>query len=100
MSMENPLEEGGLSTLLQTGTALPLDLLERALRRMSWVGIALAVAATGVYLVGRYVQPGWINPAQAPISYVLGLCMTALIGLTLGLLPQIRMLTTVRALDS
>ena len=99
MSMENPLGEGELSTLLQTGTALPLDLLERALRRMSWVGIALAVAATGVYLLGRYVQPGWINPAQAPISYVLGLCMTALIGLTLGLLPQIRMLTTVRALD-
>jgi serine/threonine-protein kinase len=97
--MENTPDLGQKPALLQTDTALPLDLLERALRRMSWVGIALSLSAAGVYLEGRYLQPGWINPAYAPRSYLIGLAMTTIIGLTLGALPAIRSLSTVQALD-
>src|SRR5262245_51133845 len=84
---------------LQAKSDLPLDLLESALRRMSWVGISLAVTAVGVYFGGVYIQPGWINPANAPLSYRFSLWMTVLTGLALALVSRSRILSAVRALD-
>ena len=99
LGMEKGPNDLEFPPLLQAKTALPLDLLESALRRMSWVGVALAVTAAGVYLEGAYIQPGWINPANAPLSYRLSLWMTVLTGLSLALVSRSRILSTVHALD-
>ena len=52
---------------------------------MSWVGMALAITAVGILISGYYVQPGWVNPAAAPLSYTVAVLGIALSGLVLGL---------------
>mgnify|MGYP001500083558 CR=1 FL=1 len=67
-------------------TALPLDFAERSAQRFGWLALGFAITQVIVYLMGLWVQPGWINPATAPPLYkiavlgsaCLGVCFTAL----------------------
>jgi serine/threonine-protein kinase len=57
------------------------------LDRLGWIGLSLAIASAGIYVSGRFIHPGWIDPSSAPISYSVGLIGAALAGLALFLLP-------------
>jgi hypothetical protein len=61
-------------------TSIPLSLQTEAVWRMGCMGLGLAATVAGIYLTGRYVQPGWIDPARAPVSYTVGLSLTAAVG--------------------
>jgi eukaryotic-like serine/threonine-protein kinase len=84
----------------ETSRAIPRSLVLDGLRRMGWVGMALAVTALGVLLSGYYVQPGWVNPAAAPFSYTFGALGIVLTGLVLFALPYLRWPDPVVALDA
>ncbi|MCC6585864.1 MAG: serine/threonine protein kinase [Bryobacterales bacterium] len=62
---------------------LPREVVVDALRRLGWVSITLTFAITAVYLGGLYLQPGWIDPNRAPVSYTMSLAITAAAGLAL-----------------
>ena len=79
---------------------IPVSLSADGARRMSWLGLALAVSAAGVYVTGYYVQPGWISPTRAPASYTVGVAGMVATGLTLFLLPRVRFVSTALALDA
>lgn len=79
---------------------IPVALLRDGLRRMSWVGLALAVTAVGILISGYYVQPGWVNPAAAPLSYTVAVLGIALSGLVLFVLPYFRWQDLASALEA
>ena len=72
----------------RSGYTLPVDLVTDALRRLGWVSLGLAVSAAGIYLLGGVVKHGWIDPAQAPLSY--RIAMGANVALGLGMWALIR----------
>jgi serine/threonine-protein kinase len=67
---------------------------------MSWVGLALAVTVVGILISGYYVQPGWVNPAAAPLSYTVAVLGIALSGLVLFALPYFRWRDPASALEA
>jgi hypothetical protein len=69
---------------------LPRELIEGGVRRIAWVGLALALTAAGVFVTGALMQPGWIDPAHAPLSYSIASAGIALSGLLLAALPWLR----------
>lgn len=79
---------------------IPVTLLRDGLRRMSWVGLALAVTAVGILISGYYVQPGWVDPAAAPLSYTVAVLGIALSGLVLFAVPYFRWKDPVTALEA
>jgi tRNA A-37 threonylcarbamoyl transferase component Bud32 len=60
-------------------SALAPELLEGAVQRLGWVCIAQMLSAATVYLGGSIIQPGWVNPAAAPVSYSAGLGLSFLL---------------------
>jgi serine/threonine-protein kinase len=66
---------------------------------MGCLGLALAALAGGIYVTGRYVQPGWIDPAQAPALYAMCLYATAAVGLLLFTVSRLPMIGPTLALD-
>ncbi|MBN8732350.1 MAG: protein kinase [Acidobacteria bacterium] len=52
-----------------TPSTLPLDFAERAVRRFGWLALGFALTQVLVFLMGAFVQPGWINPRTAPALY-------------------------------
>jgi tRNA A-37 threonylcarbamoyl transferase component Bud32 len=66
--------------LVGTTPPLPLDLAQRSVERLGWVALGYAATHAVVGLGGLFVQPGWIDPRQAPLSY--SVSMTA--GVVLG----------------
>jgi eukaryotic-like serine/threonine-protein kinase len=52
-----------------TPSSLPMDFAERAVRRFGWLALGFALTQILVFLMGAFVQPGWINPRTAPAVY-------------------------------
>jgi len=73
-------------------------LLRDGARRMGFVGLALAVSATGILIAGYYVQPGWVNPARASVSY--SVAVAGIIATGLALFGLSRWLAAAAALDA
>ena len=69
---------------------LPREIVNESLRRMGWVALSVVIAASTVYTVGRLIQPGWIDPRIAPLSYPLALAGTAASGIFLWVLSRLR----------
>lgn len=69
---------------------LPRELVEGGVRRIAWVGLALVLTTVGVFVTGALIQPGWIDPARAPLSYSIASAGIALTGLALAMLPRLR----------
>jgi serine/threonine-protein kinase len=67
---------------------LPLDVVEGALARLGWVCLAMAASVAGIYAMGRVIGQGWIDPAQAPLSYRVSMWMN--MALSLGMWGLIR----------
>jgi len=74
--------------LYGTGHKEPRTTTPAELDRVGWIGAALAIASVGIYLSGRLLHPGWIDPTAAPLSYTIGLVGAASAGLALFLLPR------------
>jgi tRNA A-37 threonylcarbamoyl transferase component Bud32 len=84
----------------ETSRTIPRSLMLDGLHRMGWVGIALAVTALGVLISGYYVQPGWVNPAAAQLSYTVSVLGAVLSGMVLFALPFLRWPDPAKALDA
>lgn len=63
-----------------TPSALPLDFAERAARRFGWLALGFALTEILVYLMGAFIQPGWIDPRTAPPLYSIAVFGAALLG--------------------
>jgi serine/threonine-protein kinase len=63
------------------------------------VSLGLAVAAVGIYLMGGKVQPGWIDPARAPMSYRVSMWATAGLAVAMWGLIRSRLLAPHLLLD-
>ncbi|MEP7366729.1 MAG: serine/threonine-protein kinase [Acidobacteriota bacterium] len=63
-----------------TPSALPLDFAERAARRFGWLAFGFALTQVLVYLMGAFIQPGWIDPRSAPPLYGASVLGAALLG--------------------
>ena len=63
-----------------TPSALPLDFAERAVRRFGWLALGFALTQILVYLMGAFVQPGWIDPGAAPPLYTISVAGAAILG--------------------
>jgi len=57
---------------------------------MGWVGLALALTSAGVMITGYLLQPGWVDPEVAPLSYVVAMLGIAASGLALFVLARLR----------
>ncbi|MFN7933733.1 MAG: serine/threonine-protein kinase [Bryobacteraceae bacterium] len=80
-------------------TALPLDFAERSAQRFGWLALGFAITQAIVYLMGMWMQPGWIDPAQAPPLYKAGVLGSAALGLGFAALSWSRKLAAPLLLD-
>ena len=56
---------------------------------MGWVGLAFALTGAGILTTGYFVQPGWVDPSAAPLSYSVATLGTVASGLALFLLARL-----------
>jgi hypothetical protein len=75
--------ERGVPLRREPELRIPKSLARAGARRMGWVGLALALSGLGILITGYYLQPGWVNPATAPLSYSMAVLGVALSGLAL-----------------
>jgi len=80
-------------------TALPLDFAERSVQRFGWLALGFAITQALVYLMGLWMQPGWIDPALAPPLYKAGVLGSAALGLCFAALAWSRKLAAPLMLD-
>ena len=76
--------------VVRKSTTLPHSLLQDGVERMGWVGLALALTSAGVMITGYLLQPGWVDPEVAPLSYVVAMLGIAASGLALFVLARLR----------
>ncbi len=78
---------------------LPADLVERSARRLGWLALGYAVTQAMVFLLGIVVQPGWVDPRQAPRSYSASIAAAVIAGFALCALAWSRKIPAHLMLD-
>lgn len=82
-----------------TRSELPLDFAERAVVRFGWLALGYAVTQGLVFLMGAYVQPGWMDPRHAPALYNGSVLGSALLGVIFCALAWSQRIPAFRMLD-
>ncbi len=87
-------------TLLVGATPpLPLDLAQRSVDRLGWVAAGYAATHAIVALGGLFVQPGWIDPRQAPLSYSVAMIVGVVLGVAVAAMAWSRRFPPLLMLD-